>query len=211
MQRSDLDETALSFPLAFSIGLCYNNPDNDRLRGSDKMLPMTFMALVDEDDIPAFEELYNTYRSKMFGIALAVLGDAHDAEDAVAEAFYHIARDYKKIMSLDCKKREGYIVILCRNAAFDIYRRRKRETEHIAGDIETASLSFEDEDSGRLTQAIRALPKEHRDALYIYCIFGCSAEESAARLGISKGALYTRVSRAKAELKRLLKEGEGGE
>ena len=175
------------------------------------MLPMTFMALVDEKDIPAFEELYYSYRNKMHGIALAVLNDAHDAEDAVAQAFYHIARDYKKIMSLDCKKREGYIVILSRNAALDIYRRRKREAEHIAGDIETASLSFEDEDSGRLLEAIKKLSMEHRDALYIYCIFGCSAEESASRLGISKGALYTRVSRAKAELKRLLKEGEGGE
>ena len=48
--------------------------------GSDKMLPMTFMALVDEEDIPAFEELYYSYRNKMHGIALAVLNDAHDAK-----------------------------------------------------------------------------------------------------------------------------------
>ena len=173
------------------------------------MLSVYLSVLDSQEDKDGFAGLYKQYRHRMYHIAFAVLKDRNDAEDAVSEAFLRIARSYKKISALDCKKQEGYIVILCRNTALEIYRRRKREAEHIAGGGELLeSLSFEDEDSSRLTEAIARLPKEHKDALYIYCIFGCSAEEAASRLGISKGALYTRVSRAKAELKKLLRGDE---
>ena len=173
------------------------------------MLPIYLAMLDEQEDKDRFEELYLRCRGRLFSLALSILGSREDAEDALSETFFRTARSFSIISSLDRKKQEAYLVIICRNASIDIYRRNRRDSEHLdRTDAEPAGLSFEQEDSGRLADALKRLPKEHRDVLYIYCLFGCSAEESARQLGISKGALYTRVSRAKAALKKLLEEGD---
>lgn len=173
------------------------------------MLPIYIAMLEEQEDRDSFEELYLRCRGRLLGLALSILGNREDAEDAVSETFLRAARSFSKLSGMDCKKQEAWLVIICRNVSIDIYRRNRREAQHLDRTAaELPEISFEQEDTGSLTEALRRLPKEHRDVLYIYCLFGCSAEESARQLGISKGALYTRVSRAKAALKRLLEEGE---
>ena len=41
----------------------------------------------------AFEDLYNTYKGKMFSLAYSVLKNHHNAEEAVSQAFFTIAKN----------------------------------------------------------------------------------------------------------------------
>ena len=89
---------------------------------------MMYMALMeDPGHISLFEQIYQTYRGAMFGIAVAVLRDHHLAEDAVSEAFLKIAKNINKISALDGQVRRDYIVIITRNSALDLYRQRQKQ------------------------------------------------------------------------------------
>ena len=55
------------------------------------------MALVDDDDLPQFEEIYTQYKQQLYGIAYKILNNEQDAEDAVQITFQNIANDFKKI------------------------------------------------------------------------------------------------------------------
>ena len=47
------------------------------------MLPMVYMALVDDEDVPAFEKMYNRTYKKLYSIAHGILKDHQLAEDAL--------------------------------------------------------------------------------------------------------------------------------
>lgn len=180
------------------------------------------MALIDEPQhISLFEEIYHTYRSGMFRIANAVLHDHHWAEDAVSEAFLKIAKNMKKISSLSCQEREGYLVILSRNAALDVYRKRKKQE----GPIDFIE-DLRDEDSSytidetvfssngyqQLLQAIEELPVIYRDALELHYLYGHTAKEAAELLGVEENTVHARLSRGRKKLAEALakkKEEEG--
>lgn len=72
------------------------------------------------------ERLYREYRAPMFRIALAILRDEGLAEDAVQQSFLKIFQNFEKIDRTDCNKTRSFIVILVKNTAIDLYRRRGR-------------------------------------------------------------------------------------
>ena len=43
--------------------------------GSDEVLPMVYMALVDDEDLPAFDEMYERTHKKLYSIAFDILND----------------------------------------------------------------------------------------------------------------------------------------
>ena len=68
------------------------------------MLPIMYMSLVDDDDLPQFEKLYEKYRQQLYAIAYSILNNEQDAEDAVQIAFQNIANDFKKISQIPCNE-----------------------------------------------------------------------------------------------------------
>ena len=71
------------------------------------------------------EALYLQYRTPMYRVALSVLRDSGLAEDAVQQAFLKIFQNFEKLDLSDCNKTRSFIVILVRNTAIDLYRRRR--------------------------------------------------------------------------------------
>lgn len=87
-----------------------------------------YMALLEtEEDRERFDKLYRQHREQLFRIALSVMKDICSAEDVVSEVFMIIA---KKTFQHSGKKTDrelfGYIAIITRNRAIDIYRRQKK-------------------------------------------------------------------------------------
>ena len=82
------------------------------------------------------ERLYREYRTPMFRIALAILRDEGLAEDAVQQSFLKIFQNFEKIDRTDCNKTRSFIVILVKNTAIDLYRRRGRENVISFEDLE---------------------------------------------------------------------------
>ena len=89
-----------------------------------------YLQMLDEPQQKAsFEQFYRKYRQAMFAVAFGILHNKQDAEDAVSQAFFSIAKSFEKISHLDSHEMKAYAVIVCRNKSLNIYKQNKRRTE----------------------------------------------------------------------------------
>ena len=59
-----------------------------------------YLALLDRpEERASFEDIYNAYKGKMMAIAYGVLGNYHDCEEAVSQAFFAVAKSFGKIQT----------------------------------------------------------------------------------------------------------------
>ena len=75
-----------------------------------------------EEDKTKFEQIYLKYRGLMFYVAMKILHNEHNAEDAVHQAFLSILENLDKISNVECPKTQSYIVIIVERKAIDIIR-----------------------------------------------------------------------------------------
>ena len=75
-----------------------------------------------EEDKTKFEQIYLKYRGLMFYVAMKILRNEHNAEDAVHKAFLSILENLDKISNVECPKTQSYIVIIVERKAIDIIR-----------------------------------------------------------------------------------------
>lgn len=179
-----------------------------------KNLIAIYLAVLDnEEEKDLFRELYMQYRDAMYRIAFGILHNSADAEDAVHEAFLCIANNFSKYKDIPCPKIGDLFVIIIRNAAIDIYRHNKRNSEYCETLEDNKAVVetdfFEHFEYTRLRKAIGELSEESQDAVYLSCIEGYSPKEIAKMLDISVAAAYKRIKRAKNALKRILEKEEG--
>ena len=83
------------------------------------------MRRVKADDADAFEELYDRYSSRAFGLATVICNSSERAEEAVQDAFLSVWRSRARYD----EGRGGiqnWIFALVRNRSIDIYRRNRR-------------------------------------------------------------------------------------
>ena len=155
------------------------------------------------EDEEAFARLYQQYVKLMLHTAYQILRNQQDAEDAVQMAFLRIAEHFSSVEKNICPKTANQFVIIVRNIAIDIYRKKKREStaplleETVAEDFHTNSLD----------EAMQALPQEMRDILYLHHIYGLSVKEITKLLGLKQDTVYKRLQRAAKRLKEIMKEG----
>ncbi|MBR7008823.1 MAG: sigma-70 family RNA polymerase sigma factor [Ruminococcus sp.] len=176
------------------------------------MLPMIYMALVDESDLPDFEQLYIKYKQQLYRVAFSILHNEQDSEDALQNAFINIANNFKKISEIPCNELTAYLVIICRNAAINIYNTNKTIAQRTAALDET--VTSEDviacaDDKEALIQAIKQLPQEYKDIIFLYELRDFSAKETAKLLGISENLVRVKAHRARKMLKSILTGGDG--
>ena len=174
------------------------------------MLPMIYMALVDDEDLPKFEDIYTEYKQQLYSIAYKILNNKQDAEDAVQMSFQNIANDFKKISQIPCNELPSCLVIICRNAAINIYRKNKKRAAQSA--VLRENISAEDifkscDDKAALIDAIKELPDEYKDILFLYDLQGFTSKEIAKMLGIKESAVRVKAFRARKMLKDILNGG----
>ena len=89
------------------------------------MLPMIYMALVDDEDLPAFESLYENNKDGAFKSANKILQNDALSEECVQEVFLAIAKNFKTISSRDAQEQVKYLYISVRNRAYNIIKKEK--------------------------------------------------------------------------------------
>lgn len=168
------------------------------------MLPC--MILDSADEVGEFEELYYRYREPMFRVAQSVLHDTHMAEDAVSEAFLAIARHFEKIRFASESSKIAYCVIVSRNQAITIYRKRKSEMERTCEIPEnTAAPNALGNDRTDLQQAMLQLPAKYKDILILKYHYGFTVKEIADMFSLPHETVRSRLKTAKKLLYPLLK------
>ena len=145
------------------------------------------------------EEAISTYENTLYRAALAILGDAHEAEDAVQDAFlryWERAPDFP-----DAARERAWLLTVtvngCRSRLRSPWRRR------------TAPLldayPAEDPEERELLEAVQALPPKDRAVIHLYYYEGYQTAEIAAMTGQREGTVRSRLSRARSRLRALLK------
>lgn len=169
-----------------------------------------YLSILDTDEKKSkFERLYFRYRQEMYVIALSILKNNEDAEDAVHNAFIRIANNIDKVSDVECPKTHSFIVIITKNISIDFFRSinsRSRKTVNIesARKIPDLEVFFEKIEYSCLVNTIKTLHNTHKDILFLKYVNNLSIQEMSVALGISSTAVYKRIQRAKEALKEQL-------
>ena len=178
------------------------------------------IARVLSGDVNAFEPLVTENQTKVYHLALRLLGNEADAADAAQDAF---VRAYTSLSSFRGDSRFSvWLYRLTNNICIDYLRRQKRqnnvsmETEDEDG--ESTQLDIPDEtwspetlaeraeDARAVRAAMAALPDDLREILTMREIGGLSYEELADTLGLELGTVRSRLNRARKKLCAILLE-----
>ncbi len=160
-----------------------------------------------------FEAIYQAHKDIMYAHAYSILKDVPSAEDAVSDSFVSLARNFSKTDTMDCNQLRSYLIIIARNAAFKIYNKRKREisTEDVYFDTENPDNFTLHTERQELYQTlfglIRQLDPKYGDVVMLRYYCEMREKDIADSLGISVENVKVRLHRAKALLKKMLKEG----
>jgi RNA polymerase sigma-70 factor (ECF subfamily) len=152
-------------------------------------------------DGESFTELCRRYYGPLVAIGHAILGDRHLAEDAAQEAFAKAAVNLPKLRKTD--QFGSWLAAICRNEARDLCRIRQqsRSQEQVAQE----EASTPADDVGEAVRiALKELPEEGREVVFLRFYDGLSYEQISAVLGISEQAINGRLRRAKRKLAALL-------
>lgn len=178
------------------------------------MLALCLGMIETPEEKIAFEQLYNNYKGKMFSLAYSILKNYHNAEEAVSQAFFTAAKCFDKISGLTAVRQGAYLKVTVKNAAIDIYRRETgRNTfpmEEI-DDLTEAPDNVSDEvlsemNYNFIVEAIRSLPEQYSECLYLFHVRGLSVKETAEHLRIEPEAAKKRLQRARQKLRAILEE-----
>ena len=168
----------------------------NRLR-SDRGLAERYRA----GDDGAFAVLHERHRPRMRAIAMAVLGSAEDAEDAVQDAFASTA-DALRLTTP--RELSPWLARVTRNAAIDLARTRRPSVPA------EPDLTRPDERSGRiqvrtdladLLTALQAIPERQRSALVMRELTGLGYAEIGEVLDVDESAVRGLIARARVSLR----------
>lgn len=148
-----------------------------------------------------FERNIREYAPNMYRLALAMLHNRQDAEDAVSEA---VLMAYEKRHTLRDRNRfKPWIMQIVANEARRIYGKNKRITP--MEDMEAYMPSFRDENH-ELWDVVMQLESAHREVIMLYFYERFSIKEIGMILHVPEGTVKSRLSRAKKALKEMLEE-----
>jgi len=160
------------------------------------------VSLAKKGDKKAFERLIENNKSSMFRVALSILGNKQDIEDAIQNA---IIKAYEGIIYL--RKNEYFKTWLIRiliNECKTILRNNKRmvPTEEINLDV----TSYESFAELELTNAVNSLERDLRIVTTLFYFEDICQKDIARVLDIPEGTVGSRLSRARNKLYEMLKE-----
>ena len=151
------------------------------------------------------EELVTKHENTLFRAALAILGDAQEAEDAVQETFLRYLEKRPELRDGDHEK--AWLLKVTANRCKSVLRMRKRHPAVELLDVYPAP----DRSCRELMEAILSLPANQRAAVHLHYYEGYTSEEIGVILGQRPGTVRSHLSRARDALRRYLTDGEEGE
>ena len=155
-----------------------------------------------ENKPEAQRELYDMFKTKMFGTCLRYAGNYEDAQDILQEGFIKV---FEKIRQFGFKGAfEGWIRRVMVNTALEKYRLHYRQ---VPVDDNITDVAYADNqdisaeiDAGELIRIIQELTPRYRVVFNLYALEGFSHKEISEMLKISEGTSKSNLSRARAIL-----------
>jgi RNA polymerase sigma-70 factor (ECF subfamily) len=150
-------------------------------------------------DLEALEPIYDQCADELYGLALWRCGSRTEAEDAVQDVFVRLATTTTDLRAV--RDPRAYLLTMVRRSACDQVRRRRasepldellvestRPQPQVAAEAAAATL------------ALRRLPAEQREAVYLRHFLGLTFAEIA---GVAKVPTFTAASRCRKGIEKL--------
>jgi RNA polymerase sigma-70 factor (ECF subfamily) len=155
------------------------------------------------------DELVREHGEFLRRLAAHLCRSSFDPDDLVQDVLERTVRHASRLPA-DADHR-AWMARVTRNLFID--RVRRRASSHVAASLEGEPAAPPPEEprpwwehlgADDVRARLHDLPAELRGAFELFALEGCSYQEIAARLGIPKATVGTRILRARRHLKRLL-------
>ena len=163
-------------------------------------------------DERAFSLLVERHQTRVFNVALRVLGDPDDARDAAQDAFLSMLRKLSQFRGDSAFTTWLHRVTV--NSCYDILRKRRRQPMlRLVGDEDdplpetgppVADHADATVDSIDVARALLLIPEEYRVTLVLADIQDVPYEEIARVLDVPMGSVKSRVHRGRIALARAM-------
>lgn len=157
-----------------------------------------------------FARLVGEYREDLFRYAFWLNRDSALAEDVVQDAMLRAWKSLDSLREDDAAKPWLLTIVRRENARF--FERKRLETvdiDELVGAPTMHLATEQDTDSDDMRAAIFALEDDYREPLALQVLMGHSTKEIAEIMGLSNGAVLTRLHRARKKLIENFDLGEG--
>jgi len=178
------------------------------------------VALVLGGDPDAFRVLVERHSRRLFRLAYRMMGNEHDAEEVVQDAFL---RAYRRLDQFESRANFGtWLYRICANCALDQRRKLRGESQRVEPpppeDSESQDpldvvpsaepgperLALSGEMGAQVQAAMDSLSAMERMAFVLRHVEGLGIEEIAQALGLNQGATKNSIFRAVQKLRRHL-------
>jgi RNA polymerase sigma-70 factor (ECF subfamily) len=166
-----------------------------------------------------FQQLVMPHRTAAFNLAYWMLRDRDEAEDVVQEAYL---RAFRAFPAFRGDAFRAWLLAIVRNTSLTALQARKRAEslilpsgdfnaredfeirEPASADPSPEAMVIAEDDRKHLLAALAQLPLNYRDVLVLREMEGLSYGEIAEIIAIPIGTVMSRLSRARAELRKAL-------
>ena len=166
------------------------------------------LARIAGGDKSALAEFYNRTHTAVYGFALSILKNAHDAEDVLQDTYLQV---WQAALSYRPQgKPMAWVLTIARNLSMSRLREQRRTDAYVPEDwqdhlVEVSAVTQED----RLTlhALLETLEEQERQIVTLHALAGLKHREIAALLELPLATVLSKYSRALKKLQNAWKEG----
>jgi RNA polymerase sigma-70 factor, ECF subfamily len=180
-------------------------------RSPSEETPLSSDPLFNPSQLARFEQVVLPHLDSAFNLARWLIGNEHDAEDVVQDAYLRAVKFFDSFRGGDARP---WLITIVRRVCYD-WLERNRAHQSLAvfdeelhsdqgGSFDPAQLALRQESREALRQALAELPVEFREVLVLRELEGLSYKEIAAITNLPPGTIMSRLARARERLRHCL-------
>ncbi len=149
-----------------------------------------------------WEAIITENETRLYRTALAILGDASEAEDAVQDAFLKLL-EKRPVLESDSHRQAWLMRVLvngCKTRLRAPWRRRSVPL--------TDAIPAPEEEERQEVEELMSLPSKDRAVIHLFYYEGYTTGEIAQITGEPEGTVRSRLSRARKKLRVLLEQSK---
>lgn len=148
-----------------------------------------------------FERLVAPWRDDLYRYVFWLCRDPDLADDVVQETMLRAFKSLDRLQDEQAIK--SWLLTIARREHARVYERKRLETrdiDELSGGDQALIASERDSDVDDMRAAIFRLDDDYREPLVLQVLLGFSTKEIAETMGLTQGAVLTRLHRARQKL-----------